>query len=376
MPPRRSGPIDDFLAELVKRDAFPGAVYACGRPGACPSLVGALGLRAMRPEREPNDVQTLYDLASLTKALLTAPLALRLAECGVVGLDDPVSNWLPELDSYAGCTPTMRDLLLHRAGLPSWRPLYRVVSSREELPEALGGLEPVSPSGARAEYGCLGYIAAGLILERAAGSPFRELCRSEVLSPAGLAPHELVLGPVPRQRCTEVAPTERGRQREHALAGALARRSEVVPGPSVVLRGQTHDGNAAFLGGAAGNAGAFGTATAVFRLASSVAFSGGLLGAGAIAQLRLPWAGVSATEWRTLGFQSGRDPGAPSGAFGPDSFGHTGFTGTSVWIAPDPPLVAVLLTNRVHPVWREAPVQAWRREFHDLVVRECLGNRA
>jgi CubicO group peptidase (beta-lactamase class C family) len=311
----------------------------------------------------------VYDLASLTKPLFAAAVALRLAAAGRVDLDRPLDDLLPELSGYAGSTPSLDTLLTHRSGLPAWAPLYRRLAAPGDVLRGLGSLEPCGAAGGEPVYSCLGAIAAGIVLERASGLAAAELLRSEVIEPLGLDPEDLSYGPVLRDAC---APTEKGRQFEMRMAGAGERGWAIVPGPDEVVRGEVHDGNARWLGGRTGNAGLFGTASAAFRVLSAMA-SGEVawLDPGLRRRAARPLAG-SVDEVRTFGFQHGDTPTAPVPRDVPaaeGAFGHVGFTGTSAWVFPRADAVVVLLTNRVHPIWREAPVQQWRREFHREALR-------
>ena len=258
-----------------------------------------------------------------------------------------------------------------RAGLPAWYPLYRRASSLDRVPSLIATLAQEHP-GREPVYSCLGPIAAGIALERRFGVSLRELFVREVAAPLGLDDRELVPGPVGAPVLASTAPTECGRVREAELAAGKAPGATLgtalVPGPPEALHGEVHDGNAALLGGFAGNAGLFATAGAVFRIASAMA-SGRRPFDRMAPRLVGSVIARSDSDARTFAFQSGAAPDAPAGPFGPRSFGHTGFTGTSVWISPEHDLVAVLLTNRVHPRWTEAPIQHWRRSFH----RAALG---
>lgn len=357
-----------FLAAHVTAGDWPGGVYAVGPPAAAPRWMGAFGRVAEGPASPPATPETLYDLASLTKGLSTTLIALRLAGAGRIDLDRPLDDVLPELAGYAGATPTLASLLAHTAGFPAWAPLYRLASDPSEAIRALASLPPAAPAGARPVYSCPGSIAAGVALERLGSASLRDLFRTHVLEPLGIEGEDLGFSPVPPDRA---APTERGRAYEHGLAGEGTRGLEVVPGDDAVIEGVVHDGNAAWFGGAAGNAGLFGTALAVFRVLSAVEGGGGFLERSAALSLATLHA-RSEDEARTLGFQHGSAPSAPvpgeiSGAT--DSYGHVGFTGTSAWVFSGQGVVAVLLTNRVHPVRREAPVQSWRREFHRIALR-------
>ncbi|RMG44994.1 MAG: class A beta-lactamase-related serine hydrolase [Acidobacteria bacterium] len=353
--------IERWIVRHARAGHWPGAAYAVGEPFA-PRWGGAAGSLALEPSPEPARPDALYDLASLTKALVTAPLLLLLARDGVLDPDEPVDRWLPEMKGYAGRTPSYTDLMAHRAGLPAWAPLYRLARSADDVPRAVAALPPGGTPGKAPVYSCLGPILAGIAMERATGRPLAELFRERLAAALDLGETEIRFGPLPGGLRRRAAPTEAGRRHEEAMAGGCPRGRDDVP-----LRGEVHDGNAAFLGGAAGNAGLFGTAEAVHRLASALAVPGPLFDDREVERFRRP-AARGGGDVRTFGFRSGLARTAPAGALGPSSFGHVGFTGTSVWIEPSRPLVAVLLSNRIHPEWREAPVQRWRREFHDLVA--------
>ncbi len=372
MTPERAPTLDAFIRRHADLGDWPGGTYAVGPPGDEPRWAGAVGRHAVSPQEENARPDALYDLASLTKGLVTAPLVMRLAARGDLDPERPADDLLPEMRGYAGRTPSLTDLLIHRAGLPDWAPLYRRTRRREEAAAVIAALPPETRAGSRAVYSCFGPILAGIALERATGRRLAQLLDDEIRVPLGLPAAELGFGPLPRAARERAAPTETGRLYESSLAGEGRHGLDVVPGPGAVLRGEVHDGNASFLGGAAGNAGAFGTARAVFRLAAELAAPRTLFDGAGLRAFHDAWSGEGG-EARTLGFQSGRSPDAPAGGLGARSFGHVGFTGTSVWIAPDAPLVVVLLTNRVHPVFRDAPVQSWRREFHDLSLQLSPG---
>lgn len=366
MVPEAESRLDDFVLRHAEAGDWPGGTYAVGPAGSRPLLTGACGLLATSPEREPARLDALYDLASLTKALVLAPLVLRLAARGTIDLDWPLDDLMPELGGGGVTAPSMRDLMLHRSGLPAWRGLYRECAAPGEVVAAIARMPRDASGQSNPVYSCLGSILAGLALERASGRPLTELLRSELCAPLGIRESDLFFGPVPEQELRRTAPTESGRRYEETLAAAGVLGREIVPGADRVLRGEVHDGNARFLGGQAGNAGAFGTCAAVFRVASAMILPDELLDDDSRRLCREPAGGGA--ERRTFGFQHGESSGAPAGALGLGSFGHTGFTGTSVWIDPERQVVAVLLTNRVHPMHRDAPMQQWRREFHDLAA--------
>ncbi len=365
--------LDAFIARHAGPGGWPGGVYAIGAPGREPRWMGGVGLLAALPEPQQLEApgRTLYDLASLTKPLATATVATRLHEEGMVDLDRPLDDHLPEMRAYRGRTPTLTTLLAHGAGLPSWAPLYRARSVRPaEVVAWIAGLSPPpEEAGRRPLYSDLGAILAGIACERAAGDRLDRLFERLVRDPLGLAGGDCRFGPLPAADRPRAAPTETGRRQETVLAGAGSPGEEIVPGPEHPLRGEVHDGNACFLGGVAGHAGLFGTARAVFRLASACLGALPLFRASSLGRFREPVLQDTADAY-ALGFQTAAGARAPCGAsFGSTAIGHVGFTGTSVYADPLRPLVAVLLSNAVHPVWRDLPIRSWRIEFHELAAR-------
>ncbi len=354
--------MQDFVCSHAAAGHWPAATYAFGRCVARPAWCGAVGAGE----------DALFDLASVTKAVFTTVVACRLAWQGLLDLDAPLDSLLPEMRDYAAVTPSMRGLLAHQTGLPSWRPLYRFTADLDEIPALIASFAPETEPGTAPLYSCLGPILAAIVLERASGLSLRQLLERDVREPLGIPAGELCFGPLAEPLRAKAMPTETGRLREAELAESWPReRCPVAPGPVASIHGEVHDGNAFFLGGAAGNAGLFGTARAVFRVAAAVAAEDAFLPESFRRELEHPCA-RSPREVRTLGFQSGETPTAPVGSMGSKSYGHTGFTGTSVWLSPEHSIAAVLLTNRVHPLWTAAPMQSWRSAYHELVVANLL----
>ncbi len=368
--PRSHPDLDAFVREHAALGDWPGGVYAVGLAGAAPSWRGAAGALATVPALEQASLSALYDLASLTKVLATSAISLSLSDAGDLDLEAPLDDLLPELRGYGGRTPTFADLLAHRAGFPAWLPLARSGGSESEVIAEIAKSQPGPVDVAM--YTDLGPICAGIALQRLTRTDLGTLLNRYVSGPLDLSQEDLRFGPFATAELERIAPTEMGRAKEAAMVTRLSGHSLETSGESALpLRGVVHDGNAAAMGGVAGHAGLFGTADAVFRVASAFVCEDGPLSESARRRARTPLA-ASADDVRGFGFQLGSATSAPAGGFGPASFGHVGFTGTSVWIAHQSRWVAVLLTNRVHPVWREAPMQQWRREFHDRVARQLM----
>lgn len=361
MRPATHAGIERHLSSLVESGEFPGAAYALGsREG--PVFAGAVGRLALEPREEPLPADPIYDLASLTKPLATALLALRLAEEGLLGLDDPVGAHLEGWSGADRVSATLRDLLAHRSGLPAWEPLYQASPDPGGVLDYLCARPLEQAPGERAVYSCLGYIVLARILERVGGAPLGELFDARVARPLGL--RETGFTP-PASSLPRIAPTERGNRRERELAAEAG--LECEGWPEGVLRGEVHDRNSRHLGGLGGNAGLFGTALEVERLARAYLVPG-FLSEEALQAGRSP-VEPREPQIRTLGFQSALSPGSAAGtALSPSSFGHTGFTGTSVFVDPEVGRTVVLLTNRVHPEWRPESMNPLRRAFHGAAV--------
>ena len=380
-----SGMIAQYLTRHVVAGAIPGAswVVACA-DGLLDE--GAVGRAVLTPGKIAATTSTIYDLASLTKPLVTSMLYLRLRHRLGIADESGAFRFLPELDRADKRVISVRHLLTHTSGLPAWLPFYvRGVTAPEYLAQLR---EPslLARPGTEVLYSDAGYIAMGEILSRAATTPLERLARESIFDPLGLV--DTCFNPPP-ELLSRVAATEESCQYERALAGEAAR--GYTGFRDGVIRGEVHDQNAWVLGGVAGHAGLFSTARETSLIAaeflaererswgepgpseagSIMAMSRkGLLENDAIRQASIDQT-PNLAEARTFAFRVAL---RGETAAGPDlparAFGHNGFTGTSIWIDPGRPRVYVLLTNRVHPVAsRGADMLALRRGFHSLASR-------
>jgi len=356
--------IDAFLEECVRRDAFPGAAWVVGDAKRLIAS-GAVGSAVCDPETIPATAGTLYDLASLTKPLATALLAVLLERDGFLRMEDRVAALLPEWTcGDARDTLTLLDLLTHRSGLPAWIPLY---AHADDVHGRIAYLRAVPLAHAPlcgVTYSCPNYLLAGFALERSAGAPLDRLFVERIARPLGLGDLMFKPGAALRRR---IAATEDGNRHERRIASPAA--DGYNGWRQAGIWGDVHDHNAWSLGGAAGNAGLFGTAGAVWSLAR-VFLPGGpaFLGESSRAVFAHDFTpGLS--QARSVGFQRASTPGSSAGpAMSAASFGHTGFTGTSLWVDPEADRIAVLLTNRVHPRYRDGDLHPVRREFNALAL--------
>lgn len=349
-----------YLEHEIELGSFPGAVWAIGDLSG--NLIQeAYGNAVVKPARIPTEVTTRFDVASLTKPLITATLALIADEKEVAPLDVPISRWIPELREDKRDL-TLTDLLTHRAGFQAWYPLYTAGFSTSDYLDALVH-RPLRYKPRTSEiYSCLGYVLARIVLELAWKEPIESVIHREIFRPlhlptAGFSPH-------PREKF-EIAATEWGNFNERAMVDH--RNIPFRDFRNYMIWGEVNDGNAWYLGGYGGNAGLFATAAEVVRLAflylTDEIFSP------PVRAMALTNHTSGTEENRGIGWQLRMErPGHPSGALSRGCFGHTGFTGTSVWVDPERQIALTLLTNRLHPTVQKADLQPVRRRFHEIVI--------
>jgi len=352
-----------YLTSEIEAGSFPGAVYAIGSSEGI-LIEGALGYSVVKPARIRATIDTIYDVASLTKPLMTASLVLRASADGKVDLASPVSRYVDELRGTEKEAITFLDLLSHRAGFQAWYPLYTQGEGDAAYLTAIVKRPLRYKAGTRVIYSCLGFILLKLALERVYQRSVEDLSREVLFEPLGL-PHAC-FNPSP-ERKYEIAATEWGNTNERNM---VAERGLTFSRfRNYIIWGETDDGNAYYMGGVGGNAGLFATARDVFGIARSYARKGeGVLPAELVAE---------STKNHTPGLQENRGlgwqlpasrPDGPASMFSPSAFGHTGFTGTSVWIDPERDLIVVLLTNRLHPTTHANNMQTVRRKLHLIAV--------
>jgi CubicO group peptidase (beta-lactamase class C family) len=376
--------IDALLAARIAAGDFPSAVYLVAERGRV-RFSAAHGFAVREPVRHAATVETIYDLASLTKPLVTGLLSARLVERGELELERPVAAYLPEFARSETTAIKVRHLLTHTSGLPAWRPLRISTGDRRERvldTIAATGLE--YEPGSRVVYSDLGFITLGLLLERICGAKLDELAGREIFRPlelertffnperaflTGVAACELGGNAYERGMCEMQeaargeAQAQEGQPETHAKDAGATWREQLI-------WGEVHDGNAYFLGGAAGHAGLFSNARETLRLAEQfIAARTQLLTPETCALFRTNMT-PELNEARCFAWQLAATPDSTAGiALAPDSFGHLGFTGTSCWIDAARERALILLTNRTHT--RTLPfvnINGVRRQFHMLAV--------
>ena len=348
--------INEFLTAAVDDGAVPGAVVAAGTRDRL-LLERAVGRLTYAADAAPVTPDTLYDLASLTKVVVTTPLAMRLYETGRLDLDAPVSTYLPEFAGGAKDGVTIADLLAHCSGLLWWTDLYRQaqqVAAAEVKQHFLARICELPldyPPRTQAVYSDLGFILLGEVLERLTATPLDRLAADEIFTPLGM--DDIHYNP-PAGLRPRIAPTEDD------------------PHRGGVLHGRVHDENADRLGGVAPHAGLFATTRSLVPfaqmwLAAGRAKSRHMFDPATVHRFTRQACLVSGSS-RALGWDTPTPASSCGNRFSEASFGHTGFTGTSLWIDPQRDLFAILLTNRVHPARDNPRLALLRPAFHDVLV--------
>lgn len=333
-----------YLGSLVT-ERFPPSVSLAvvGPEGLLLEAFG--GFACAGPEVVATTLETSYDLASLTKVVCTVTLVLLAAERGALDLDDHVTRWLPQ---YPQELTTVRHLLTHTAGLVDHRPFYLTLSGRAAIEAAvLAEAENAAP-GATVRYSDLGYMLLGWVLEACLGQPLDVTFAKEVAAPLGLQRTHFC--PPPDEKRLTAATELDGDQRR-------------APGP---IWGEVHDGNAYALGGVSGHAGLFAPLRELAQLARMLLAPrpGQVLTAESIRTMS-SWQAATGDDVRGIGWRlEPRD----WGPWPPGTFWHTGFTGTSMLVAPDLGAAVVLLTNSIHPHRRLEQQAAVRAEVHRLLA--------
>ncbi len=331
---------------------MPGAAWYVSENGMIVSR-GVLGHAEVEPLSRPLLDETPFDLASLTKPMVTAALLARSVIAGDIDEQAPVGESLEELRGSPWSSATASELAHHTSGLPAWEPFYLTADTLEGYLAQVGRLAPGGPCG-DALYSDVGYILLGALLERTHGRPLDEQFRETIAVPLERTGLRFARRPATIEAA---AATERGNEYERKLAAPLGRE---FPWRSGTIRGVVHDANAWRLGGVAGHAGLFGTLDDVHDWC--VALLAGAPPFDVVVRDRL-LAELPGSR-HTPGFVLAAASGASRGVLDDSAPGHTGFTGTSLWLEPGRGRVYVLLTQRVHPEVDRRDFQEVRSEFH------------
>ncbi len=343
-PAQTDARFDSVVAYLRSQvdSAFPGAVVAVGSRGRV-VLLAAVGHYGIDDPR-PMTPETVFDLASLTKVIGLTTACMMLVQEGALDLDAPVQRYVPAFQGPGKDRVTIRHLLTHSSGLPAWRPLYTETTTRA-MALALADTTPLAAEPGRVMvYSDVGAMVLMQAVEAITGERIDRVLARRLFEPLGMTSTRYLPPPEWRDR---IAPTERSQD-------------------GTIIRGTVHDENAWRLGGVSGHAGLFSTAPDLARFATW------LLAAWHRDSLHArEWTrrqGIPPGSSRALGWDTPSENSSAGTKLGPNTFGHTGFTGTSMWIDPDRDLFIILLTNRVHPTRENGRIARVRPRVADLVV--------
>ncbi|MFY9790990.1 MAG: serine hydrolase [Candidatus Sulfotelmatobacter sp.] len=327
-PAVRLNNVDRVIEQAIHDGSIPGAVLVVGHNGHV-IYRKAYGNRALEPRREPMTLDTIFDLASLTKVIATTTAVMQLVEEGKVRLNDPVAKYLPEFAQNGKDDVTVRQLLTHYSGLAPDLDLKMPWEGKDTAYRMAFAETPQDPPGSRFSYSDINFIVLGALVERVSGESLDEYCQRHIFLPLKMM-HTRFLPPAAWR--AKIAPTQYD-ENEH------------------MLRGVVHDPTARRMGGVAGHAGLFSTADDLAKFAQALLNGGGgILSPLSVEKMTQPEQPPSAPVLRGFGwdidspFSSNRGDLLPIG-----SYGHTGFTGTSIWIDPTTQTYIILLTNAVHP---------------------------
>ncbi|HKW17794.1 MAG TPA: serine hydrolase domain-containing protein [Terriglobales bacterium] len=343
----------DLLKDALERRVFPGASVAVTHSGNMVAL-NAVGQFTYEQVSPKVSTDTAFDVASLTKVIATTSMAMILYERGLLDLEMPIAQALPEFrgaDEQREAV-TFRQLLAHSSGLPAYEKLFLRARDKEELLRGAFSVPLKYSPGTHAEYSDIGFILLGVALERIANQALDSFCQKEVFGPLGMC-HTTYNPPASwKSRVPPTANDETFRKR--------------------IIQGEVNDENASVMGGVAPHAGLFSTASDMAFFAHAILSGGAPILRPETVRIFTQRQAFPTGTSRTLGWDTPSGDSQSGRYFSRSSFGHLGYTGTSLWIDPERRISVTLLTNRTWPDCSNKAITEVRPKFHDAVM-ECLG---
>jgi serine-type D-Ala-D-Ala carboxypeptidase len=351
MSAERLAKIDHVVARGISAGGYPGAAVVVGRRGAAVWEKGFGRLSWSKSSAAVSVDRTIYDLASLTKVVGTTTALMVLYDQGKIRLDEPVATYLPSFSGGSKDRVTVRQLLEHRSGLPAGRDIWRLAHTPEEARNVVISTPLACEPGRCVEYSDLGADVLGFVVEAVSGQRLDVFLQENVFGPLGMM--DTFFRPADSLR-TRIAPTE------------------MTPPRGYPLRGEVHDENAFALGGVAGHAGLFSTAADLAVFAQMMLNGGEYAGTRILADSTVALFSKRSAATRALGWDTCGGSGSCGKYLGADAYGHTGFTGTSLWLDPDRDMFVLLLTNRVHEARAKRPAKVISDVRADLADAAAL----
>ena len=342
--------VDKVIEDGIADTAFPGAVLLILKDNKI-IYENAYGHYTYDQNSPEVSVNTIFDLASVSKVIATTTAVMLCYDRGLFKLDDLVAKYIPEFSQHEKGHIRIKNLLLHNSGLPSWKKFYELYDNPDDVLKDIYASSLEYPTGTKMLYSDLGMITMGKIIEKVTGKSLDKFCRDEIFIP--LEMKNTGYNPAPEIK-NSIAPTEldnywRNRQ----------------------LQGEVHDETAFLLGGVAGHAGLFSTASDLSKILQMLLNKGEYKGRIFIKPETIAFftRKYSSLSSRALGWDTKSVEGSSAGRlFGSNSFGHTGYTGTSVWADPSRNLAVIFLTNRVYPTRNNVKIAKVRPALHDAVI--------
>lgn len=367
----RAEKISGFLQSRIVAKDFASAVYLIAERGEI-VFTDALGFAVVAPEKIAATLDTIYDLASLTKVLVTGLLCAKLIEAGKVNLSDKISKYFGEFDSNDKREITIENLLTHTSGFVNWKPFYLSADSETEILNRIASEPLANITNSTVVYSDLNFLILTRLIEKNHAAKLGEIVQKRITDAFDL--QDTFYNP-PRELQKRIVASERGNEFEKRMCLEQGYDVSKYKWRDRQIWGEVHDGNCYFMNGVSGHAGLFSTAFETFKIAQQFLANQTTLLKPETCQLFRTNFTADFNEARSIGFQlAATKDSTASDALAKDSFGHLGFTGTSLWIEPETERIFILLTNRTH--WRELPfanINDARRRFHRLAVEELNG---
>lgn len=372
-------PIEELLKSGIHDGVFPGACYAVGKEGKV--SVGAVGHYTYDPDSPKVTNDTIWDLASLSKVIGTTSAVMLLVQRGLLDIEKPVASIIPEFATHEKEKVTFRNLLVHDSGLIAFRPYHQQFSSAEEVMKAIYDEKLVYETGTKSIYSDLSMILVAEAIQRISGKPLDEFLIAEVFRPLGMKhtgyfrlDKPVFASQVHRSLCAPTEKTESWRKQLRVQRYGVVGSSELFGSSDPeFIQGEVHDPTATVLDGVAGHAGLFSTIGDLSLFFINYMSPRPKLFDPSLRDLFVKKQGEIST--RGLGWDTKSPEGSSAGRyFGPRSYGHTGYTGTSVWCDPEAGLFALLLTNRVHPTSENAKILGFRPQFCEKLKQASLAS--
>ncbi|MBZ0199031.1 MAG: beta-lactamase family protein [Ignavibacteriaceae bacterium] len=343
--------VDSIVLNGINDTAFPGAVVLISKDGKI-FYERAYGHFTYEKNSNPVKTTTMFDLASLTKVIATTNAVMICVDRGLFSLDDKVVKYIPEFGANGKDIVTIKNLMMHNAGLIAWKPFFKTdIKTADELLNYIYNSELKYEPGTKTVYSDWGLITVGKIIERVTGNTLDEFCSKEIFKPLGMT--RTMFNP-PAELKNEIMPTELDNYWRHRL-----------------VQGTVHDETSDMLGGVAGHAGLFSTAGDIAKISQMLLQKGSYDGKQYIKPetVEMFIKRQSSKSSRAIGWDTKTKEASTAGTlFDLTSYGHTGFTGTSVWTDPTRKLFVVFLTNRVYPTRENSKLYQIRRRLHDAVI--------